>query len=171
MALLLESVQIVPAFRPVDLQAGANTGDWVSLENYKHVAVVFHSAIGAGGDDITLTVEQATSAAGAGNKALNISSSKAFKKQAATSLAAVGTWSDASADLSTNTWTNATSAEEETLVVLEFDADELDVDGGFTFIQCSGDDVGSNAQLGACYYILSEPRFPSAPTSMLSAIA
>ncbi len=170
MSLLLECCQIVGAFRPVDMSAGANTGDWVSLKNFKHVAVVFHSAIGTAGDDPTLTILQATDVSGASSKALNIATTKAYKKQAATNLLAVGQWSSASADLSTNTWTNTDSAEQETLVVVEFDSDELDVDGGFDCIRASVADVGTNAQLGACYYILCDPRFPDAPASMASAI-
>lgn len=171
MSLFLEQHQIVPAFRPVDLSSAANTGDWVSLKNYKHVAVVFHSGIGTAGDDPTLTINQATDVSGTGSKALAINSAKAFKKQAATNLTSTGTWSSASADVSSNTVTNATSAEQEALWVVEFDADELDVDNGFDCIQATVADVGTNAQLGACYYILSEPRYPAQPTSMTSAIA
>lgn len=171
MALFLENHQIVVGFRPVDLSAAANSGDWVSLQNYKHVAVVFHSAIGTAGDDPVLTIKQASDATGTGAKALTINSAKAFKKQAATSLASTGTWSAASADVSSNTVTNDTSAEQEALWVVEFDSDELDTDNGFFFVQASVADVGTNAQLGACYYILSEPRYPAKATAMLTAIA
>ena len=170
MALLLEQAQIVVAVRPVDLSTAANNGDWISVKNYKHVAILFHSAIGTAGQDPTLTINQGTAVAGTGTKALSIGSTKAFKKQAATDLTATEVWTSASADLSTNTWTNATSAEQETLVVVEFDTDELDVDGGFDCIQAAIAKVGANAQLGACYYILTEPRFPAAPVNMLSAI-
>lgn len=170
MASFLENHMIVPAIRPVDLSAAANAGDWVSLKNYGHVTAVFHSAIGTAGDDPTLTCLQATAVDGSGSKALNINSAKAFKKQAATNLLSTGTWSAASSDVSTNALTNATSAEQEALWVVEFDADELDVDNGFDCFSISVADVGTNAQLGAAYYILSEPRHPAQPTSMLSAI-
>lgn len=169
--LFLENHQIVGGFRPVDLSTAANSGDWVSLKHYKHVAVVFHSAIGTAGDDPTLTIKQATDVAGTSAKALNINTAKAYKKQAATNLLSTGTWSSASADVSTNTWTHTDAAEQEVLVVVEFDSDELDVDNGFDCIQASVADVGTNAQLGACYYILSEPRYPAQPSSMLTAIA
>lgn len=170
MALFLENHMIVPAIRPVDLQAGANAGDWVSLKHYQHVTAVFHSAIGTAGDDPTLTCLQASDVSGTGSKALSINGAKAFKKQAATNLLSTGTWSSASADVSTNTLTNATSAEQEALWVVEFDADELDVDNGFDCFSISVADVGSNAQLGAAYYILSEPRYSAQPSSMPSAI-
>jgi hypothetical protein len=168
--LTLEQCQIVPAIRPVDLQTATNAGDWVSLKNYKHVAIVFHSTIGTAGDDPVLTVLQATAVAGTSSKALNINTSKAFKKQAATALTAVGQWSSAAADCTTNQWLNTDAAEQEVVLVLEFDADELDVDGGFDCISVSVADVGGNAQLGAAYYILSEPRFATRPINMPSAI-
>lgn len=171
MALFLENHMIVGAFRPVDLQTGTNAGDWVSLKHYGHVTAVFHSAIGTAGDDPVLTCLQASDVSGTGSKALNINTAKIFKKQAATSLLSTGTWSSASSDVTTNSWTNATSAEQEAIVVVEFDADELDVDNGFDCFSISVADVGSNAQLGAAYYILSEPRHHAQPTSMLSAIA
>lgn len=169
--LFLESAQIVGAIRPVDLSAAANNGDWVSLANYKHAVVLFHSAIGTAGDDPTLTIKQAVDASGTSSKALNINSAKAFKKQAATNLLAVGQWSSASADVTANAMTNDTSAEQEAMWVVEFDSDELDTDNGFFFIQASVADVGANAQLGACYYILTEPRYQAGPTGMPSAIA
>lgn len=171
MALFLESAQIVPAIRPVDLSGAANAGDWVSLKQYKHVVAVFHSAIGTAGQDPILTCLQATDVSGTGSKALNINTAKAYKKQAATSLASTGTWSSASGDVSTNTLTNGTSAEEEALWCVEFDADELDVDNGFDCFSISVADVGASAQLGAAYYILTEPRYQAQPSSMPSAIA
>lgn len=170
MPLILEQCQIVPAFGPVNLATAANNGDYVSLKNYKHVAVVFHSMVGTAGEDPTLTITQASDVSGTGAKALNINTAKAYKKQAATNLLSTGAWSSASGDVSTNTLTNGTSAEEEALWVVEFDSDELDVDNGFDCFRASVADVGSSSQLGACYYILSEPRYQAQPTSMPSAI-
>lgn len=170
--LFLEKHQVVGAIRPVDLAGGANAGDWVSLKHYKHAVIIFHSAIGTAGDDPTVTLLQATAVAGTGSKALNINTKKIFKKQAASNLLSTGTWSDASAGVTDNAWTNADAAEQEVLLVIEVDADELDVDNGFDCISISVADVGAGgAQLGAAYYILSEPRFSAAPASMLSAIA
>lgn len=169
--LFLENHMIVGGFRPVDMSAAANDGDWVSLKHYKHVSIVFWGAIGTAGQDPTVTVQQASAVAGTGAKALNLNSAKVFKKQAATDLTAVGQWSSAAADVSTNTWTNTDAAEQEELVVIEIDADELDVDNGFDCVRATVADVGAAAQLGALFYILSEPRYQAQPTSMPSAIA
>lgn len=169
--LFLENFQVAGAIRPVDLSGGTNAGDWVSLKNYKKCLILFHSAIGTAGDDPTVTLLQASAVAGTGSKALNINTSKVFKKQAATNLLSTGQWSDASAGVTANAWTNTDAAEQELLLAIEVDADELDVDNGFDCISISVADVGTNAQLGAAYYILGEPRYIAKPASMLSAIA
>lgn len=163
----LEKNNIVEGFLPVDLSGGANTGDWVSLKNYGHVSIVFMSAIGTAGDDPTLTVLQATAVAGTGSKALNFT--EIFTKQAATSLASTGTWTRVT-QAAANTYTEATAAEQDLIWVVEIDADMLDVDNGFDCVSATVADVGNNAQLGYLYYILSEPRYPQAAASMLSAI-
>jgi len=168
--LFLEQHQIVEGFPTVDLSTGANTGDWVSLADYGHVAIIFTSGVGTAGDDATLTVLQASDNAGTGSKALNINTSKVFKKQAATSLASVGQWSDASGDASSNTLTNATAAEQSLIWVVEFDANELDVANNFTHVSCTVADVGTNAQPGSLMYVLSEPRTERAAASMASAL-
>lgn len=165
--LVLEQLNIVEGFPPVDLQTGANNGDYVSLENYKHVAVVFVSGIGTPGDDPTLTIQQASDVAGTGAKALNFT--EIFRKQAATSLASTGVWTRTT-QTAANTYTNATSAEEALIWVVEFDADMLDVDNGFDCIRGTVADVGANAQPGYLLYLLSEPRYPAKPANMLSPI-
>ena len=166
--LALETMMIVPAIRPVDLQDGANNGAFVSLKNYAHCAVVFHSAVGTGGDDPTINLNQATDVSGTSSKSLSVIDT-IYVKQAATSLASTGQWSKVTQSAAA-TYTEATSAEQEALWVVEFDADELDVDNGFDCVQLTVADIGSNAQLGAAYYILTQPRLPAAPENMLSAI-
>lgn len=162
-------IDIVGAFRPVDLQtAGGQSGDWVNLKNSDGVLVVFHSAIGTAGDDPTLNINQATDNAGAGSKDLSIpTTNRTYKKQAATNLLSTGQWSDADSDISAGNWTNTDSAEQEALVTVWIDASDLDVDGGFDHIQATVADVGGNAQLGACYYILL-PKYPNSPNNVVS---
>lgn len=171
MGLFLDNHDIVQAFLPVDLQT-AQTGDYVNLASWGHVAVLFCSALGSGGDDPVVNCQQATDNGGTGVKDLDISTSpvKVFSKQAATSLTGVTTWSDASGSVTGgNTFDeDGTSAEESLLLLIEFDANELDVANGFDHMRITVDDTGSNAQLGCAFYILSEPRFALAPTSKQS---
>jgi len=163
----LEMCNIVEGFLPVDLQTAANTGDWVSLKNYGHVAIVFISAIGTAGDDPTLTVLQASAVAGTGSKALAFTD--IFTKQAATSLASIAGWTRVT-QAAANTYTHTDAAEQDLIWVVEIDADTLDVDGGFDCVSASVADVGGNAQLGYLFYILSQPRYPQAAATMLSPI-
>lgn len=166
--MLLEQLQIAEGFPPVDLQTGANNGDYVNMANYNRLLILFASGLGTAGDDPTLTVQQATSAAGGSAKALNFTT--LYKKQAATSLASTGQWTKVT-QAAANTYTNDTSAEQAVLWAVEFKAEELDVNNGFCFVRATVADVGSNAQPGYLLYILGEPRDPAAPESMLSALA
>ena len=66
----VEMMQIVAGFLPVDMQAGANDGDWINMKMYEHAAVVLLKAAGTAGDDPTLTIEQATSPAPARRRSI-----------------------------------------------------------------------------------------------------
>ena len=86
MNLLGNVLDIVEGFPTVDLQSGANTGDWLNMAVGNHVVIVFTSGVGTDGDDPTLTIEQAQDASGTGAKALNPTTDPphVWKKQAAT---------------------------------------------------------------------------------------
>ena len=173
MSMLLERLQIAESFPVVDLQTAANTGDWISMRQYDRLLILFASGVGTASDDPTITISQASDNAGTGSKALNIVTTpvQVWKKQAATSLAAVGQWSDASAGVTANAWTDLTSAEQDLLLAIEFKADQLDVDNGFDHVQASVDDIGSNAQPGVVLMILGDPSHEKGVTGMLSALA
>ncbi len=115
MARFIETNDIISAFAPVDMQTAANTGDWISMKNWNHVTVVVFTGIGTAGDDATVTVEQATSIAGASNKALNFTTLHA--KRGATALSAVGTWTKVTQGAA-NTYTHADDAENESIWVI-----------------------------------------------------
>lgn len=164
---LLEKVQIVEGFPTVDLQTGANTGDYVCLKNFRRCAVVFTSGVGTAGDDPTLTIQQASAVAGTGVKALNFTT--IYVKQAATSLAAVGQWTKIT-QAAANTYTEATAAEQALIWVVDFAADDLDLANGFDCLRATVADVGGAAQPGSLQYILHEPRYLTRPEDMPSAI-
>jgi hypothetical protein len=169
MPLIIEMINIVESFPPVNIATGANTGDWVNVSNYKRFAVMFGSGVGTAGDDPILNLQQATSSAGAGAKVLNFTT--LWKKQAATSLAGTAAWTKVT-QAAAATYTHTDAAEESLIWVVEFEADMLDVDGGFKFVQASVPDVGAGGvQGGCCYWLLADPRYPSDPTSQVSAIA
>lgn len=160
----LEKVQIAQGFIPVAMNSGANTGKVVSLKNYHRCAIVFVKAVGTAGQDPTITLLQGTDIAFGTNKALNITEVR--KKQSATDVSAVGTFTKSTSDspasndtFSTNTWTNSDLAEQAAIVVIDVKAEDLDIDNGYDCIRASIADVGTNAQLGALYYFLHDPRY------------
>lgn len=165
---LLSMVQIVEGFPAVDLSTGANNGDWVSLENYKRVLIVFRSGVGTAGDDPTLTVRQATDAAGTSDK--NLTFATIYRKQAATSLASTGQWTKTT-QTAAATYTNTDAAEQSLIWCVDIMASDLDVANGFKFLRATVADVGGAAQPGDLLYLLYEPRYPDAPENMLSALA
>lgn len=165
-------IDIVPAFRPIDLQGATGqhiTGDFVSLKNWGRCIILFHSAIGTAGDDPTITLRQAKDNADGSGKALSIIDS-IYTKQAATDLLSTGAWTLVT-QAAGATYTEGTSAEQEALWAVEVRAEELDVDNGFDYLRVTVADVGVNAQLGAAYYILCDPKYPNKPANVISPLS
>lgn len=164
---MLESGQLVAGFVPVDLQTGANSGDWVDFSNYRRCLVIFYAAIGTAGDDATVTINQATSNAGAGSKALAFES--IYEKEGSTALSAIAQFTVQSQSAS-ETYVSTTGGENEQLVCIEIADTDLDLDGDFSHVQISVADIGTNPQLGCALYLLFEPRYGAKASSMPSAI-
>ena len=166
MSKLFDNCQLVSAILPVDSQSAANNGDFVCLKNYAKCAIIMHKAIGVAGDDPTFTVTQATTVAGAGEKALNFT---AIRVKQGADLAAIAEFTNTTQSAS-NTYTSATSAEAACVWVVEIDASDLDVANNFDCLRLCIPDTGvAGAQLLSALYILSGPRFSGA--TMPSAIA
>lgn len=167
---ILESLNIAAGFLPVDLTTGTaslRTGDWVSLALYERLAVILFKDGGTNGEDVTLTLEQATDAAGTGAKALPFA--VVFRKQAA-DLFGVAAFTR-TAQSPASTYTNDTSAEQELIWAVEVGAEDLDRANGFGYVRAAVNDVGTGAQLGALLYLLGGPRYPAAPEALAGAIA
>lgn len=162
----LQRATIEAAFVPIDMAGQANTGDWISLENYRRAAVVLFGAVGVAGDDPIFKLQQATASDGTGFKDLLFT--VIYEKVGAT-LAATAAWTRVTQTAATS-YVNALSAEAQKLIVVDIDAAMLDVTNGFTFIQLSAADVGAGgAQIGCGFFILYEPRYPGgAAVSALS---
>lgn len=165
-------LDIIEGFPAVDLQSGANNGDYIDMQDNARIGILFVSGVGTGGDDPILVVQQAKDACGGSVKALCIDSNKAFKKQAATSLASTTAWASASGCICAccgHKLTNATSAEQSAMWYVEYDSSQLDVACGFTHIRATVADVGCNAQPGYLAYVVA-PKYPSGPTDVQSSI-
>ena len=145
---LLENLQISSAFVPVDMQTAANTGDWANMAPFRKIVCVLFKSAGTAGDDPVITLEQATSNAGAGNKALNFTT--IYSKVG--TLTSVGQFTKIT-QAAANTYEDETSAESQAIIAIEIDESDLDTANGYTHIQMSVGDVGSNAQLGCGFYL------------------
>lgn len=152
----LEKNQIAAGFVPLALTT-ARTGDYVSLKNYGRCAIVFYKAAGTAGDDPTITLTQAQNVSGTGVKELNFTRIDVKQDTDLTAVGAFATVTQAAA----NTYTDATSAEDQAIWVIDVKAEDLDIANGFDCIKAAISDVGTNAQLGAMLYILHEPRYAS----------
>jgi len=168
---ILEQLQIVPGFPPAALTT-ARTGDVVCLKGYRRCLVLFHAAIGLAGEDPTITLLQGTDVAFGTNKALDFST--IYVKMDATKLTDVGQWTKVTRTVtpgSTNTYTDATSGEQEKMWAIEFKAEDLDIANNYDCIRASLGDTGSTAsQVGVIFYLLGDPVNSEAPENMLSAI-
>ncbi len=161
---ILEKLQIVAGIMPVSLATGANNGDFVCMKNYGRLAIVFLCGVGAASQDPTVTVLQAQSNGGS-TKALNFT--RVDVKQAS-ALTAVGEFTEVT-QAAGNTYTEATAGEKQKLWVIDIKAEDLDVDGGYDWVQVTIADAGTNSQIGCVLYLLHEPRYQKNP--LPSAIA
>ncbi len=152
--LLVQASQIVPAINPIDLSAGNNDGDWISMKGYERCAVVFFKGAGTAGQDPVLTLRQATDVTGANAKALNFTRID-VKKGVLTNVGVFTKVTQAAA----NTYTPAGDANMAGLYVIEVKAEDLDCQNNFDCIQFQVPDVGANAQIGMALYVLRGPRF------------
>jgi len=163
-------IDIVQGIVCVDLDTAGADADWISMKNAEAVIVLFESGIGTAGEDPVLDFEQAVDNAGTSGKALSlptVASTRVWKKQAATSLAAVTEWSDASGDVSTAALTSATGAEQSQMYAVEIHPGDLDVANGFDFMRVTIDDDMSNTQPGFLCYLV-KPMYPSRPDDAIS---
>ena len=159
----LEIADIIPAFIPIDMQTGANNGQWVSMKIASRVVCVLFKSAGTVGDDPVITLKQATSNAGAGAKALTFT--RARTKIGA--IASTPQWTIAT-QTAANTYT-PTSAASPAVIAVEIQQTDLDLNNGFNFVQVSIPDIGTNPQLGSAFYIAYGIRYPQNVTpSMLS---
>jgi hypothetical protein len=163
-------IDIVQGFPTVDMNTAGADADWLSMKNVESVIVLFESGIGTATHDPQLDFEQAVDSSGTSGKVLSLpttASTRVWKKQAATSLAAVTAWSDASGDISTAQLTNTDAAEQSLMYAVEIIPSDLDVANGFDYMRVTIDDTFSATQPGCLHYIV-RPMYPSKPDGAIS---
>ena len=172
---LLEQVQIAPIMtgNVLDVRNQTRTGDYVNFANFQRCLILVSFADGQADDDVRLTVEQATTAAGAGAKALDaLQTGRIYEKLGATDLTAVGQWTKVTQGTADEVYVNTDSGEQAGMYALEIEASDLDLANGFNWIRCDiTGDANNAAKLADGVYIMYEPAHKAAPESMLSVIA
>lgn len=162
-----EQAQIVPFVMPIDLNAGANAGDWVSLKNFHRLTVVVLASAGSSSNDLTMTLNQATVVAGSDTKALAVIDLVATKQGAA--LNAIAQYTDV-AQSAASTYTDGDNGEEQLLYMVDILPEMLDIDNNFDCVQCSLNQVGA-AKVGCAFGILWGPRYGADADGLPGAIA
>lgn len=161
--MLVENSRILPAFNPLDTTGAGATGLWVNMKFWRRLAIVLAKGAWAGGTS-AVTLNQATSSAGAGSKAL------AFTVQYKGTGAAQTANNDqlSKNTVASNTFALSTTAAE--YHVIEVNAQDLDLANGFAWVQVACATPGSNADLLAGLYILYDPAYAGLPSTLPSAL-
>lgn len=155
---LFESGNVVSMLYPSDLQT-AVADDWIDLSDYHALEIILFKGAGTDGDDPDIRVRQATSAAGAGAKALPFDTYYLKEGTLLSTSSVGGQFTKTTQAASYVVSFGATSAEHQMICGIHIEADMLDVDGGFKYVQASVPDVGNNAQYGCILGVLIPGRY------------
>ena len=159
-----ENFQVAPCFVPINLGAGANTGDWFDMTAYERIVFIVETGAGTAAQDAVLTLQQATSNAGGGAKALTFTD--IYEKTGA-DLHAIA---DYTRTTQTAAATFTTVGEDESQTIIEFQRSDLD--DGFSHVQLSIPDTGAAAMIGMAIAMLYGPKTTTGDaTDLASAIA
>lgn len=149
MTQLSQVAKIVGCYAPKDINGGAITGDVVGTKEYDHVTFLVYVGNLAG--DTTLTVEECTSAAGAGNTAI------AFNYRKASAGAAGSSELDGALTAATSAGiTIANASDDNKIIAVELDAAELS--SGSPYVRACLSDPGA-AGLVTIVAILTGARY------------
>jgi hypothetical protein len=158
-SIFAERNQVCAAWKPVDFNAAAQTGDWVSLKNFQRCTCVVYGKAGSAGTDMTVTLEQATSVAGAGVK--NLATITRVDKKEGADLFALGQYTtDTQAAAATYTTTNNEQSDQ--IYLIDVLAEDLDIANDFDCMRMSIN-AGNASKITAGLYILQGPKFVSDP--------
>ncbi len=152
---LIEDGKIIWACAPANYTGAGNTPKYISLKNYNRLTILIQTGAWAGGT-AAVTLTQATDVSASGEKALGF----AYQYNDA---AASGTLVKTAV---TSDTFNLAAANK--VYVVEIDADELDVAGGFDCVACAIATPGANNDYYGVTYVLSGNRHHAAtpPTAL-----
>lgn len=149
------------AFTPVDFNTSdAATGHRVHMRNYQNIAFVIYKGAGTAGADPVITVQEHTAATSGTSTDLAVITE--FYKKTETTLDGDETWTRVAQTAAATANLGLTTAEEETIGVFQFTADQLSA--GYEWISCNIAATVANAQLVSGLYILTGLKIQREPT-------
>jgi hypothetical protein len=154
-------------FQPVDMQTAANTGKRVSMRRASGLTVIFFKAIGTGGDDPVITVQEHNAATGGTSQNLAAVDHYYIKSATTPGLVGTETWTRTAQTLAA-TVTLTGLAASAAIVVLEIEGNKLS--DTFNHVSVSVADVGGNAQLGCLLYAPRDLTVQRKPANLRAAL-
>ncbi len=156
---LFEQGNVVSILYPSDTQT-AVADDWIDMANAHAIDIIFFKGAGTANDDPDLWVTQATTNAGAGEKAVNFTHYYLKQGTLLSTSSIGGTFTKTTMTASYIISFGATSAEEQMICGVHIEADMLDVSGGFHWVRASVPDTGAaGAQYGCILGVLWPARY------------
>ena len=152
----LSTMQFRQALAIADMNS-AQDGAYVSMENYDSVIVMVATEVGTAGSDTKVGFQQAPVVGGTGEKRL-IPSVAYYAS--AVALGAGGTFSKATID---STGDIELVGERQDILLVEIQASEFDVAGGYSYIQMITDAGAASGQIGGAWYIFNGARYAVDP--------
>ncbi|MGH3402666.1 MAG: hypothetical protein ACRDRJ_09190 [Streptosporangiaceae bacterium] len=155
-------LDISQGWTPQDFHADGITGAWVSLKRASGVLFVVQFKAGTSGANATLTLQEATDAAGDGNQDLAVIDHYYLKKHSTPTddLTGVEVWAEVTQDAAATV--TATAADYELLAIPVL-ADQLDA--GFSYLNLSAGTT-ADAQYASSLAILHDLLEQRAPASL-----
>jgi hypothetical protein len=150
---LAKLAKIVPISTPKDYSSTAITAEWINMSLYDKVTFIIYTGAWAGGTS-AVTINQATTNAGSG---ASVTFTKMF----------TGTTDALTETAVTSSTFNLSAAS--TLYVVEINADELDVDGGYKWVNITCASPSSNSDFYSVIAIVQGARYlagTSSPTCL-----
>ena len=132
-------------------------GDWVNLSNYSSLVVAVMGEDAAAGDDVEISVMQATSNTGGSEKSF---SPRRYYLKESSDAGVGGSYAEQAPDSDGNI---TIEGDDFNRLLFEIRADELDVANGFEYVQVNHDGGGSANKFISITYILCGPRYAVPP--------
>lgn len=159
---LFENAKIVTAILPINTTGAAQSGLWVNMKYYNRCEIIILQGAWAGGT-AAVTVNQATSNAGAGSKAVAFG----FTYRG-TGAQASGNDQLVKTTVTSNTFNLATANQ---YFVIGIHAQDMDINNGFVWLQVATASPGANADLVAAVYVLYDGTYRGLPSTIPTVLA